>query len=408
MQRMDEYVFTCDKSTNLIVNYTHENGEKVTLSFLPVDDDLMHVRYHLHGADKESYVADMGFVARVNDEFPNYFTVVRMDKDADYRKVEKWLGKSAVDSEFTNLQFIDFLYLMSIVTVCHFRDCLTCVTKRNGDISMTPVFGFRRKVAEIDKELATELLDRIRYEGWDVIHLTDDEYVSVHNLMDDVPYPTLGTLSIEKMCIRLAHKSGNTLLMYYVWNDETDILEITMRDEEMKKNPVIFNIFLEELPDGDDGKLKLHSKIIDCNTEGFNEWANEPIHEGGHDSNGQGLVAIFFDINRFLLHFGKMSMNVKEIECTKRSTGKREHTPAERTTTRLYKCYTLKKNWETKVERKKAEFRCLAWGVRGHFRHYKSGKVVFIAPFVKGKEKDKYKGKDYIFFPKDNNKKEGA
>lgn len=32
-------------------------------------------------------------------------------------------------------------------------------------------------------------------------------------------------------------------------------------------------------------------------------------------------------------------------------------------------------------------FTCLCWGVRGHFRHLKNGKVIFIQPFTKGKER---------------------
>lgn len=32
---------------------------------------------------------------------------------------------------------------------------------------------------------------------------------------------------------------------------------------------------------------------------------------------------------------------------------------------------------------------CEAWGVRGHYRHYKNGKVVFIKPYTKGKGKIK-------------------
>ena len=34
------------------------------------------------------------------------------------------------------------------------------------------------------------------------------------------------------------------------------------------------------------------------------------------------------------------------------------------------------------------EIRCLCWGVRGHERHYKNGRVVFIKPYRKGKERD--------------------
>lgn len=32
---------------------------------------------------------------------------------------------------------------------------------------------------------------------------------------------------------------------------------------------------------------------------------------------------------------------------------------------------------------------CLAWDVRGHYRHYKSGKVVFVKSYEKGKERNK-------------------
>lgn len=42
-------------------------------------------------------------------------------------------------------------------------------------------------------------------------------------------------------------------------------------------------------------------------------------------------------------------------------------------------------------------FTCPSWGVAGHYRHYKSGKVVWIAPYKKGKERDKtYTPKEYI------------
>ena len=38
---------------------------------------------------------------------------------------------------------------------------------------------------------------------------------------------------------------------------------------------------------------------------------------------------------------------------------------------------------------------CPAWGVRGHYRHYKSGKVSYVKPYVKGKNKDAYRGREY-------------
>lgn len=44
------------------------------------------------------------------------------------------------------------------------------------------------------------------------------------------------------------------------------------------------------------------------------------------------------------------------------------------------------------------KYRCECWGVRGHIRHYKDGKVVFIEPYKKGKKRDvlEPKSKTYL------------
>lgn len=41
-------------------------------------------------------------------------------------------------------------------------------------------------------------------------------------------------------------------------------------------------------------------------------------------------------------------------------------------------------------------YTCEAWSVRGHYRHYKTGKVAYVKPYIKGKQKDKFQPKDYI------------
>ena len=38
---------------------------------------------------------------------------------------------------------------------------------------------------------------------------------------------------------------------------------------------------------------------------------------------------------------------------------------------------------------------CPAWGVRGHYRHYKTGKVSYVKPYVKGKNRAAYAGREY-------------
>lgn len=46
------------------------------------------------------------------------------------------------------------------------------------------------------------------------------------------------------------------------------------------------------------------------------------------------------------------------------------------------------KSPEAEQERICREITCPVWEVRGHMRHYKSGKAVYIAPYRKGKERD--------------------
>ncbi|MBR2550594.1 MAG: hypothetical protein IKE92_11385 [Clostridiales bacterium] len=41
---------------------------------------------------------------------------------------------------------------------------------------------------------------------------------------------------------------------------------------------------------------------------------------------------------------------------------------------------------------------CPCWEVRGHYRHYKSGKVVFIPSYCKGKQRDTAKPKDKEYY----------
>lgn len=54
---------------------------------------------------------------------------------------------------------------------------------------------------------------------------------------------------------------------------------------------------------------------------------------------------------------------------------------------------------EAEQERTRREITCPVWEVRGHMRHYKSGKTVYVAPYRKGKERDSASavpGKEYV------------
>lgn len=49
----------------------------------------------------------------------------------------------------------------------------------------------------------------------------------------------------------------------------------------------------------------------------------------------------------------------------------------------------------SKIRSKKIVRVAECWSVRGHYRHYKSGKVVYIKPFEKGTNKGKIVPKKY-------------
>lgn len=52
---------------------------------------------------------------------------------------------------------------------------------------------------------------------------------------------------------------------------------------------------------------------------------------------------------------------------------------------------------EHKRQREKHNITCECWGVRGHYRHYKSGKVVFIHEYEKGRKRNEIKAKDKTY-----------
>lgn len=93
----------------------------------------------------------------------------------------------------------------------------------------------------------------------------------------------------------------------------------------------------------------------------------------------------------------------KKVVRKKQSAKKRLKDKTKKSVVRLYKCYTLSKSWNGEqkagIERK---ITCPCWGVRGHYRHYKSGKVIFVNAYQKGRNRGQYQGKEYKFFGGDN------
>ena len=57
----------------------------------------------------------------------------------------------------------------------------------------------------------------------------------------------------------------------------------------------------------------------------------------------------------------------------------------------------INENGMSRTNHTRNAMKCPCWGVRGHYRHYKSGKVIFVKEYKKGKERANTEPKDKIY-----------
>lgn len=107
-------------------------------------------------------------------------------------------------------------------------------------------------------------------------------------------------------------------------------------------------------------------------------------------------VLLLFDAVNYIV-YKAMNQETILIEETKRkytnSSGKRNSASKKDIVYSLTDCV---RKYAKHINHCKHVFTCEHWEVRGHYRHYKSGKVVYVKPFEKGKNKDT-KLKDKIY-----------
>ena len=247
-----------------------------------------------------------------------------------------------------------------------------------------------------EKEAARELAEKEAYDqkNWDWISLDRQQLKDITELIreqfDSHDY-TMKHVALRKIALRYRGE------ICYFTAVSTNLLHVRqwLDDDDAQCWGCEFDVKI--LP----RELKLLNRHkIDLDILDFLEQECK-TGDGGRISNFEDLALLYLILNEFMLYYGEIAFNVREIQC-KGPSKKKEYrsSTVETRVVRLMKQYTLKKNWVIKVERRKAEIRCQAWGVRGHFRHYKNGTVIFIKPYVKGKEKDKWQGRIYELLPK--------
>lgn len=177
----------------------------------------------------------------------------------------------------------------------------------------------------------------------------------------------LNELPLPNVSVVLGRKTFN-----FATNKETK----TITFENYLLNNMLYRVALRPKID-DEGNMvdtavdvKFISPVLHHKDLPYNEYAN-----------------IFLAINYYIKHIpASYTENKKKVEETI-AVGKGNNKKYKRVV-HLERSFTFEKLDKMSKTHIKHIFSCLCWGVRGHVRHYKSGKVVFIQPFKKGKERN--------------------
>lgn len=103
-------------------------------------------------------------------------------------------------------------------------------------------------------------------------------------------------------------------------------------------------------------------------------------------------LMMFLETNYQALHYAD---NLEELpeKIYRYKQEKRNKKGKKRTKSVIYKCRQFRINKVAdddyiETPRKTIQRKTESWGVCGHYRHYKSGKVVFVNPYIKGKREE--------------------
>lgn len=309
------------------------------------------------------------------------------------REARDWLKKKVFNwrGETSNAD-----YLIVLATVCQMIWSFLLPTMRvreYGDvIEYSPREDFKTFADEWVKALRSEFKKKHRLDGWDVVNLTSKQLEKLgHTLEEHHIAHDFDNIPLHRFCLSLYEADGKYFQYFFITQTNGN-LHFDIEDDGTTATAHC-DISYKKTPTGE-----LELELLD-NTNALTWLTKTAEIEGGEQvTHWQWMVDVFFSINSFMLNFGDVTMEVETKEVHEQSGNRSQRRHEHRNSVRLFKSYRLIKNWKSQA-RKKAEITCPAWGVRGHFRHLRNGKVIFIEPFVKGKERDKYKGKEYNLLP---------
>lgn len=305
----------------------------------------------------------------------------------------EWDGGSVAERKSTPVEMILQLFYWGCSIVAFLPFAVTRTVDAKGVEHIRTVKNFRENaLAGIDRYMKEEY-EKHKFDGWDVVRLTFDQFEKIVDMMDETDLITdMSVLPLEKFAIQLQNPGENGYIGKYVADGKQLKFWCSTTDRSTGEG-VDGLIRIERTVNPLTGAAKLVSHF-----EGDERLDSPLFLPCGNWTTIEAIFNFFLYVESFMLNYKDETMDVEERVCENQSQpGKRKK--HHRNAVRLFKSYTLKKAWKSKVKRKKAEIHCLAWGVRGHYRHYRNGKVIFVNSYIKGKEREKYAGKDYLLLP---------
>ena len=326
------------------------------------------------------------FTVEMNDGKIKY---IKLPKDTDSMK---WL--TTMNKKRSVAEELMYICLHASVALSHFKAFLEVKVYSDHNDYRIPSNFMKRVQTYLDftykEQRRATILD-----GWDIVNLTENQYYKVieTNIQNGVEYD-IDNIPLPRFCLSIYDGKETD---YYFFEQKGRTIRCGVTDSSN-----FITKFFDVNITGKTAEGISSTLHVDDNEQKLWEWLNEPCGkrengEPSEDANWEWCADAFFIINTFMLHYGDVTMEVETKVAQAPSEGKHSKQKG-RNSVRLFKTYKLVKNWKSQA-RKKAEITCPCWGVRGHFRHLRNGKVIFVEPYVKGKDREQYKGKEYNLLP---------
>ena len=235
----------------------------------------------------------------------------------------------------------------------------------------------------------------------DIVKMSYEEYANIHdNSLTIIENNSRNFDYIFKTDeISLPHFILNVedkMLLENHYNKDTKTLKIKILTRNGNRQ-VAFTADDPRLDLTDEIGVVFHIKY-DFKNEGDQMWWQAKCQESGQTpfSVAADLASQFFSINFYVKNVPEV---VKSVSEKKEETYVEKKKGNKRYKSRVVLQKTIyihaKKFNKSDV---KHVVKCLCWGVRGHFRYMRNGKVVWVRPYRKGKERNNdmvYAGKEY-------------